>query len=144
MFRYPIAATTGRLVDLLFIGPLTNLAMAMAAAPGITRGIGRLTIMGGTVYGRGNTTPAAEFNIFADPEAAAVVFAAGIDTMVVPWEPCVSHCIPGSEVEALFAAAQPSNSGHDTVITDANHDKLVLTGVTVADLKAHPNDFHLV
>jgi len=47
-------------------------------------------------------------------------------------------------VEALFAAAQPSNSGHDTVITDANHDKLVLTGVTVADLKAHPNDFHLV
>ena len=67
-----IAATTGRLVDLLFIGPLTNLAMALAAAPGIVRGIGRLTIMGGTVYGRGNTTPAAEFNIFADPEAAAV------------------------------------------------------------------------
>ena len=59
-----IAATTGRPVDLLFIGPLTNLAMALAAAPGIVSGIGRLTIMGGTVYGRGNTTPAAEFNIY--------------------------------------------------------------------------------
>jgi fibronectin-binding autotransporter adhesin len=47
-------------------------------------------------------------------------------------------------LDALFAAAQPSNAGHDTVITDANHDKLVLTGVSVADLKAHPNDFHLV
>ena len=74
-----IAATTGRKIDLLFIGPLTNLAMALAAAPGIVRGIGRLTIMGGTVYGRGNTTPAAEFNIFADPEAAAAVFAAEVD-----------------------------------------------------------------
>jgi VCBS repeat-containing protein len=47
-------------------------------------------------------------------------------------------------VDAFFAAAQASPSGHDTIITDANHDKLVLTGVTVADLKAHPNDFHLV
>ena len=47
-------------------------------------------------------------------------------------------------VEAFIAAAQPSHSGLDTVITDANHDKLLLTGVTVADLKAHPNDFHLV
>ena len=104
-----IAATTGQRVDLLFIGPLTNLAMAMAAAPGIVRGIGRLTIMGGTVYGRGNTTPAAEFNIYADPEAAAVVFAADIDTLVVPWEPCVSHCISGSEVDALFAAIPDSD-----------------------------------
>ena len=104
-----IAATTGHLVDLLFIGPLTNLAMALATAPGIVRGIGQLTIMGGTVYGRGNTTPAAEFNIFADPEAAAAVFAAEIDTVVVPWEPCVSHCIPGSEVEALFAAVPDSD-----------------------------------
>jgi purine nucleosidase len=82
--------------------------MALAAAPGIVRGIGRLTIMGGTVYGRGNTTPAAEFNIFADPEAAAVVFAAAIDTVVVPWEPCVSHCIPGSDVDALFASVPDS------------------------------------
>jgi inosine-uridine nucleoside N-ribohydrolase len=104
-----IAATTGRPADLLFIGPLTNLAMALAAAPAIVRGIGRLTIMGGTVYGRGNTTPAAEFNILADPEAAAVVFAAEIDTVVVPWEPCVSHCIPGSEVEALFASVPDSD-----------------------------------
>src|SRR5262249_17947280 len=86
-----------------FIGPLTNLAMALAAAPGIVDGIGQLTIMGGTVYGRGNVTPAAEFNIYADPEAAKIVFAADIDTMMVPWEPCGSHAIPGAEVDALFA-----------------------------------------
>ncbi|HYD05177.1 MAG TPA: nucleoside hydrolase [Reyranella sp.] len=104
-----IAAARGEAIDLLFIGPLTNLAMALGAAPGIVRGIGRLTIMGGTLYGRGNTTPAAEFNIFADPEAAAVVFSADIDTVVVPWEPCVAHAITGAEVDALFAALPDSD-----------------------------------
>ena len=104
-----IAATTGRPIDLLFIGPLTNLAMALDAAPGIVRGIGQLTIMGGTVYGRGNVTPAAEFNVYADPEAAAMVFAADIDTVVVPWEPCVSHALAGVDVDALFARVPDSD-----------------------------------
>jgi purine nucleosidase len=96
------ASASGERVDLLMIGPLTNLAKALQLEPGIVGGIGRLTIMGGTVYGRGNTTPAAEFNIYADPEAAAIVFAAEIDTLVVPWEPCVSHFMTGEEVDALF------------------------------------------
>jgi VCBS repeat-containing protein len=47
-------------------------------------------------------------------------------------------------VSEFINSAQPINFGQDTVITDANHDKIVLTGVTVADVKAHPNDFHLV
>jgi purine nucleosidase/non-specific riboncleoside hydrolase len=96
------AAADNARVDLLMIGPLTNLAMALRLEPGIVNGVGRLTIMGGTVYGRGNTTPAAEFNIFADPEAAAIVFGARIDTVVVPWEPCVTHCLTGQEVDRLF------------------------------------------
>jgi inosine-uridine nucleoside N-ribohydrolase len=97
------AAATGERVDLLTIGPLTNLALALRHTPGIVGGIGQLTIMGGTVHGRGNVTPAAEFNVFADPEAAAIVFRAEIDTVVVPWEPCLSHFLPGSEVDRLFA-----------------------------------------
>jgi purine nucleosidase/non-specific riboncleoside hydrolase len=98
------AAAAGERIDLLTIGPLTNLAMALRLRPGITAGIGQLTIMGGTVYGRGNVTPAAEFNVFADPEAAAIVFRADIDTVVVPWEPCLTHYLDGSEVDRLFAA----------------------------------------
>jgi fibronectin-binding autotransporter adhesin len=47
-------------------------------------------------------------------------------------------------VQSFLAGAQSANSGHDTIITDANHDKIVLTGVNVNDLKAHPGDFHLV
>ena len=99
------AAATGERVDLLTIGPLTNLALALRHTPGIVGGIGQLTIMGGTVHGRGNVTPAAEFNVFADPEAAAIVFRAEIDTVMVPWEPCLSHFLPGSEVDRLFAGA---------------------------------------
>ncbi|MCC5974235.1 MAG: nucleoside hydrolase [Rubellimicrobium sp.] len=101
------AAQAGGKVDLLMIGPLTNLAVALRLDPDIIAGIGTLTIMGATVYGRGNTTPAAEFNIYADPEAASIVFAADIDTVVVPWEPCVTHTIPGRQVDALFAEVQP-------------------------------------
>jgi purine nucleosidase len=98
------AAAIGERVDLLTIGPLTNLALALEQAPGIVDGIGQLTIMGGTVFGRGNVTPAAEFNIFADPEAAAIVFRAALDTVVVPWEPCVMHFIPGPDIDRLFEA----------------------------------------
>ncbi len=98
------AAAAGEQIDLLTIGPLTNLALALEQAPGIVDGIGQLTIMGGTVFGRGNVTPAAEFNIFADPEAAAIVFRAALDTVVVPWEPCVTHFIPGADIDRLFEA----------------------------------------
>jgi purine nucleosidase len=96
------AAATADPVDLLMIGPLTNLALALQRRPGITGGIGRLTIMGGTLHGRGNVTPAAEFNLFSDPEAAAIVFGAAIDTTVVPWEPCLAHALAGAEIDRMF------------------------------------------
>ena len=97
------AAAAGERVDLLMIGPLTNLALALRRSPGITGGIGRLTIMGGTVYGRGNVTPSAEFNVFADPEAAAIVFRTEVDTVLVPWEPCLTHFLLGADVDRMFA-----------------------------------------
>jgi purine nucleosidase/non-specific riboncleoside hydrolase len=102
------ASNKGQKVDILMIGPLTNLALALRLDPTIINGIGQLTIMGGTVYGRGNSTPAAEFNIYADPEAASVVFGADIDTLVAPWEPCVTHYMSGEQVEALLAATPDS------------------------------------
>jgi VCBS repeat-containing protein len=47
-------------------------------------------------------------------------------------------------VAAILASAAPANSGHDTTITDAAHDQITLTGVTVAQLQAHSSDFHLI
>ena len=59
-------------------GPLTNVAAAIVMAPDIARGIDQLIIMGGADSEGGNITPTAEFNIFADPHAAAVVLDSGI------------------------------------------------------------------
>jgi purine nucleosidase/non-specific riboncleoside hydrolase len=103
------AAASADPVDLLMIGPLTNLALALQRTPDITDGIGQLTVMGGTVFGRGNVTPAAEFNIFADPEAAAIVFGAPIEITVIPWEPCLAHALSGAEIDRMLAPVPDSD-----------------------------------
>lgn len=100
------ASAKGERIDILAIGPLTNIALALRLAPDIAAGIGQLTIMGGTIDGRGNVTPAAEFNIFADPEAARIVFSAPVETVVVPWETCAATSISGGEVDALLVGAE--------------------------------------
>ena len=64
-------------ITLAMLGPLTNLAIALIQAPDIAQGIEQVVVMGGA-QGQGNVTPAAEFNIFADPHAARVVFASGL------------------------------------------------------------------
>jgi purine nucleosidase len=64
-------------VTVLAIGPLSNIARALQAAPQIRDRIAEVVLMGGSTE-RGNHTPAAEFNIFADPEAADIVFSAGL------------------------------------------------------------------
>jgi purine nucleosidase/non-specific riboncleoside hydrolase len=96
-------AAAGRKADVMLTGPLTNLALALTREPGIMAGIGRVTLMGATLFGRGNTTPAAEFNVYADPEAAQLVFSAPLDMTIVPWEPCVFHALTGEDVDAIFA-----------------------------------------
>lgn len=68
--------TSDKDITLVPIGPLSNIAMAMRMEPRIISKIREIVLMGGA-YGLGNTTPAAEFNIFADPEAAYIVFSSG-------------------------------------------------------------------
>jgi purine nucleosidase len=70
-----IAAAPGE-VTLVATGPLTNIALAVRRYPPLVTQVADFIIMGGSA-GRGNMTPAAEFNIWCDPEAAAIVFAAG-------------------------------------------------------------------
>src|SRR5881275_3260457 len=69
-------------VTIVATGPLTNIALLLARYPELAAHIERIVLMGGAV-GEGNVTPAAEFNIWADPEAAARVFSAGIDLTMV-------------------------------------------------------------
>ena len=70
---------------LIAVGPLTNVAAALHRDPSIASKIRRIALMGGAIY-LGNTTPAAEFNIYADPEAAHVVFESGVPITMVPLE----------------------------------------------------------
>ena len=65
-------------VTLLVTGPMTNIAMALRLAPAILSHIARIVLMGGSMT-LGNVTPAAEFNMYADPEAARIVFTSGAD-----------------------------------------------------------------
>lgn len=71
------------------VGPLTNIAMALRQAPDIAARIQQIVLMGGGYFEGGNITPAAEFNIYVDPEAAAEVFGAGIPIVMMPLD--VTH-----------------------------------------------------
>ncbi len=76
-------------VTLCPLGPLTNIAMAFQKAPDIVDRVQQIVLMGGGCFEGGNITPAAEFNIFVDPEAADLVFRAGVPLVVMPLD--VTH-----------------------------------------------------
>lgn len=89
-----------RIIDLLMsrdsgevtvctLGPLTNVARAIANEPAIVPRIGQLVMMGGGFFEGGNTTPAAEFNIYVDPHAAKIVFDSGVPIVMMPLD--VTH-----------------------------------------------------
>ena len=71
-------------VTLCPLGPLTNIALALIREPKIAPRIKHIVLMGGGFFEGGNTTPAAEFNIFVDPHAADVVVKAGIPLTIIP------------------------------------------------------------
>ncbi|RUT35065.1 nucleoside hydrolase [Arsenicitalea aurantiaca] len=76
-------------VTLCALGPLTNIAMALVKAPQIAERIEAIVLMGGGYFEGGNITPSAEFNIYVDPEAAAVVLGSGVPVTMVPLD--VTH-----------------------------------------------------
>ena len=76
-------------VTLCALGPLTNIATAFVKAPDIVGRVQQIVLMGGAYFEVGNITPAAEFNIYVDPEAAEVVFKSGISLVVMPLD--VTH-----------------------------------------------------
>jgi len=76
-------------VTLCPLGPLTNIASAFERAPDIAARVQEIVLMGGAYFQVGNITPAAEFNIYVDPEAAKIVFGAGVPIVVMPLD--VTH-----------------------------------------------------
>jgi purine nucleosidase len=78
-------ADSARGLTLVTLGPLTNVALALARDPDLAKKIGRCVVMGGAPCCEGNVTPAAEYNIWVDPEAARIVFRSGLPIEMVGW-----------------------------------------------------------
>jgi purine nucleosidase len=88
-------------VTLCPLGPLTNIALAFQKAPDIIARVQEVVLMGGAYFEVGNVTPAAEFNIYVDPEAAAIVFKSGVPLVVMPLDVTHKALTSRSWVEGL-------------------------------------------
>ncbi|MGV8969119.1 MAG: nucleoside hydrolase [Microbacteriaceae bacterium] len=135
-------------IHLVAVGPLTNIALALEKKPAIARLVASFTIMGGS-YTRGNATPAAEFNIFADPEAAKIVFDADWQVVMVGLDLTLQAQANGDVIErftALGALADelivplatfwidPRDAGHPSFDGQAVHDVCAVAYVARPDL----------
>lgn len=88
-------------VTLCPVGPMTNIALALIKAPDIKPKIREIVFMGGVVFGPGNTTPAAEFNIYADPHAAHVVMESGVPITMMGLDVTQQTIITGTRLESF-------------------------------------------
>jgi purine nucleosidase len=75
-------------ITLVTLGPLTNIALALLREPRLAGWVKECYVMGGAACTVGNITPAAEFNIWCDPEAAQIVFHSGMKILMLGWELC--------------------------------------------------------
>jgi inosine-uridine nucleoside N-ribohydrolase len=105
-------------VTLLTIGPLTNIASALNADPELAGMLRALVMMGGSLSG-GNITPAAEFNIYVDPEAARIVFQSGIPITMVGLDVTRKTSLTEEHLRRLQAGQNPVSQAAATIARNA-------------------------
>ncbi|MFR0358849.1 nucleoside hydrolase [Streptomyces sediminimaris] len=113
-----------RPVTLVPTAPLTNIALLLRTHPEVVRGIERIVFMGGAVAA-GNATAVAEFNVWHDPEAAAVLLTAGVPITMYGLDVFTRVVVPGADVHRLRAASEPGTR---------------LAGDLLAHRPAHPGE----
>jgi len=96
-------------LNILAIGPLTNLATALLLEPSLPERIKHVTIMGGAVHHPGNITPVAEANIANDPEAARMVLRADWDVTLVPLDVTMTETITERHLDRLRTCDSPAS-----------------------------------
>ena len=95
-------------IVIVTIGPLTNLALALERRPELARHISRFVIMGGNPCCEGNVTPAAEYNIWCDPEAARIVVRSALPVELVGWHLCRGQAVlTPTEIEQVLSYKNP-------------------------------------
>ena len=109
-------------VTLVATGPLTNLALLLARYPELEQRLGRVVMMGGAIA-EGNVTPAAEFNVWADPEAARRVFSSGLDLTMVGLDVTHKALLQEGHVETLAAGGAAGRLAADLYAFYARHHR---------------------
>jgi purine nucleosidase len=94
-------------ITLCPLGPLTNIATALQKAPDIAARIAKIVLMGGGFFEGGNITPAAEFNIYVDPQAADIVFKSGVPIVVMPLDVTHKALVTKARNDAFRALGTP-------------------------------------
>lgn len=102
------AARHGADLTIVMLGPLTNLALALARAGDVLRRVGRVVAMGGAVDVPGNVTPESEFNVHVDPEAVAAVLDAGLPLDLVPLDATRQARLSRTALEGCLAGRPPA------------------------------------
>ncbi|MFV2038271.1 MAG: nucleoside hydrolase, partial [Paracoccaceae bacterium] len=88
-------------VTICALGPLTNIGTAFKRAPDIVARVAGIVLMGGAYFEVGNITPAAEFNIYVDPEAADIVFKSGVELTVMPLDTTHKALVTAPQIDAF-------------------------------------------
>lgn len=95
-------------IDIVALGPLTNIALALRLDPEAMERVGRIVIMGSAGLGRGNASPVAEFNVWQDAEAAKVVVESGLkDITFVGWDACLGEAMLSPDEIARIRESGP-------------------------------------
>jgi len=90
------------------LGPLTNVALALQKKPGIAAKVSRCVVMGGAPCCEGNVTPAAEYNIWCDPDAARIVVRSGLPIELVGWHLCRGAAVlNSSDIQQVLSFGTP-------------------------------------
>ena len=122
-------------VTLIPVGPLTNIAVALNTEPDLASLIKGIVLMGGSLSG-GNITPAAEFNIYVDPEAARIVFQSGIPITMVGLDVTRKTSLTDDHVRTLQAAQNPVSQAAAKIARNAidhNRERGFVVGPNMHD-----------
>lgn len=122
-----MAAAPGT-VTLAVTGPMTNLALAIIREPALAQRLARVVVMGGARTEGGNITPSAEYNIYADPHAAHVVFSSGCSCVVLGLDATHQVRATAARVAAIRAVGTPSAKAAAEVIDFSNGIERDLVG----------------
>jgi purine nucleosidase len=115
-----LQAEDGCTTDVVTLGPLSNLALAVRLCPRMVDAVGRVYVMGGAVHARGNATYTAEYNVEEDPEAAAIVFDAFPAITMLDWAATTAHALPFAWVKDCWLPRGPTATAAQSWLRSAS------------------------